>query len=255
MGTVFTGVAMVGGGIIVALLGLMAARHLFPQLLKSEDHGIAGHFFGIVGGFYSILAGFLVVVVWTQFQDAKVIVTREANQIGDLSRLAKAFPADVEAQLRKRLIAYTDAVLQKEWPAMAQDKHTPEAWQALDELWGAYRNLSPPPGREAVYAASLARLTELSDNHRLRLLASQDKIPAMMWALLWLGATVTIFFSYFFRLEHRRAQYVMTAAVAGLITFILLLIIELSHPFAGGVHVSPEAFMQEAERIRSGATE
>jgi hypothetical protein len=226
-----------------------------PQLLRSEDHGIAGHFFGVVGGFYAILLAFTVVVVWTEFQDAKEIVSREANQIGDLSRLAQAFPPEVETRMRAALVAYTESVLSQEWPAMARGQQSQGTWLALRDLWTVYRNAQPPAGREVVYEASLRRLSELSDNHRLRLLASHDKIPDVMWALLWLGAPITIFFSYLFRLEHRRAQYLMTAAVAGLLTFILFLILELNRPFTGHVRVAPEAFAEELERVKKAATE
>jgi len=71
-----------------------------------------------------------------------------------------------------------------------------------------------------------------------------------MWVLLIGGAIVTVVFTYFFSTPNIRAQYIMTAMYTACITFVLLLVGLLRSPFAGGVHVTPEAFETSLETMR-----
>lgn len=61
--------------------------------------------------------------------------------------------------------------------------------------------------------------------------------------LLWFGAAVTIGFTYFFGLRNLKSQQLMTAALTGVIIFILFLIMALDNPFAGDFCISKEPFL------------
>ncbi|HEX7960511.1 MAG TPA: hypothetical protein VF493_11365, partial [Terriglobales bacterium] len=101
----------------------------------------------------------------------------------------------------------------------------------------------------------LFRLNELSDSRRLRLLASEDRVPGIMWVLLVLGGGATIASTYFLRLDSHAPQVLLTVLVAGVIGFILFLIISLNSPFAGSIRLPPTALQHELERIQASSSE
>jgi hypothetical protein len=66
-------------------------------------------------------------------------------------------------------------------------------------------------------------------------------VPGILWVVLFLGAAVSIGFTFFFGTENLRAQSLMTGALALLIFSGLLIIIAIDRPFSGSVRVKPEA--------------
>ena len=66
-------------------------------------------------------------------------------------------------------------------------------------------------------------------------------MPGILWAVLFVGAVLTIGFTFFFGAENLRAQALMTGALSLLIFSGLLIIVAIDRPFAGTVRVQPEA--------------
>ncbi len=245
-------IAIVGGGTTISVLLLQIFRRRVPSILKAEDHQIAGHFFGVLGSFYGVLLAFVVVMVWGQFTEAKVVVTREANYAGDLLRLVRSFPEPVQSNVRNSLLKYEEVVITNEWPDMAAGRESTQAWAALDDVWSAYRGYQPQtPVELQVYQLSLGRLADLSDARRMRLLCAREKVPGALWCLLILGGAAIVSFTYMFRLEHVRAQFVMTGMIATLIAFILFLVMDFDQPFSGAIRITPEVFGRELQRMHT----
>ena len=69
-------------------------------------------------------------------------------------------------------------------------------------------------------------------------------MPVLMWVVLLATGIITIGFSFFFGTPNSSAQALMTAALSATIGFVLFLIWDLNHPFAGLVRVEPVAFQQ-----------
>ena len=256
MQPVLQGILVVGASIVLAVLGLELFQRLLPPTLRLEEQEIAGHFSATIDRLYGVLLAFVVVLVWNHFDDGKVIIAREANQIGDISRMAKSLSPPTEQAIRKALINYTSAVIEDEWPAMARHQESTRAWFALGELWKTVREVQPSTAQQTVvYDRILFRLNELSDSRRLRLLASEDKVPPVLWVLLILGAASTIASTYFLRLNRHAPQVLLTVMVAGVIGFILFLILGLNSPFAGSIRLGPDALQHELQRIQSPENE
>ena len=96
----------------------------------------------------------------------------------------------------------------------------------------------------------LAMATDLADlERRMRVLASREGIPDLIWALLIGGGIVTVLFTYFFGMKSIHAQLAMTALYVAAIGFVLFLIAAVDYPFAGSVRVEPRAMQLVLERI------
>src|SRR5688572_18084089 len=121
----------------LAELGLWLTRVLVPPSLLRETNDVVGNHLQTLGTIYAVLLAFIVFVVWTQFNDARQHVECEANELLDLFRTAGALPHPRRERVRVGLVLYVDAVLEREWPAMAcGHSHVfDEVGTHLDGVW------------------------------------------------------------------------------------------------------------------------
>ena len=241
----------------VALPALAVAGALFVRRVVGVDvlarhNDVAGFIYGVIGVVYAVLIGFTAIIVWEQFRNAQRGVEREANALADLYRAAHVFPPEVRDQVELRVRAYTRLVTEKEWPAMAQGRSSPETWDEYDRLWRTYHEFEPQNEHQyAWYTESIRRMNELGDARRDRLLSVHSAVPSVIWTVLICGGAVTIGFSFLFGAPYAIAQALMTGGLALTIGVVLLSILALEQPFAGITRIEPRAFHQVEAIIES----
>jgi len=250
---IILGIEILGLSILVALVGLYVVRRAVGVDKLKHHHEVAGFIIGIVGTIYAVLLAFMVVVQWGKYQDASTLVTTEANVLGDISRMAEGLSPEQRLQVLTDLRDYSQLVVDDEWPALANGNSSDKVTDVLNKLWKSYVVEQKPqtPGDGAIYAESLRRLNELSDTRRLRINASRDLVPIMLWTLLIGGGVTTVAFTFFFGVNDVRAQFLMVAALTGEIAFILLLLIALDNPFKGTLSISADPIHEQADHIGS----
>jgi len=230
-------------------IALLVRSKVGPEVL-ARHNDVAGFIYAVIGVVYAVLLGFSAIIVWEQFRHAQQGVEREANALGDLYRNAQAFPPEVRGQVESQLRAYARVVREKEWPAMAEGKSSPDAWEAYNRLWRIYHEFKPQDDyQRAWYAESLQRLNEVGDQRRDRLLSLHTGVPGVIWGVLLGAGAVTIGFSFLFGTRNAWAQALMVGGLAFTIGVVLLSIVALEHPFTGITRVEPEAFAQFEEII------
>src|ERR1051326_2717365 len=84
-----------------------------------EGHDVAGFIYAVVGVIYAVVLAFVVIVVWEQFNDAEHYAQQEASHIGDIRRLAEAFPDSIRNRIEGTTERYLHSVVEREWPKMA----------------------------------------------------------------------------------------------------------------------------------------
>ena len=236
--------------VFVSFLGVWFFRRKLSTSFTKENENIAGFFFQVLGLIYGVLIAFAVFVVWDQYQDTKILVTQEANEVGDLFLMSRGLPEP--ERFRKALGDYVDFVIRKEWPDMARGQRSPEVQVAMDGLWRIYREVEPQSeSQKQLYARSLDRLTELSDTRRLRLHASRDSVPELLSVLLYLGGGITILVAFLFEVKGFQLHSWITAALTAEILLLLFLISALDHPFRGPASLSSEPFEFVLHRIQT----
>jgi len=237
---------------VVALALLVLVRRSGRLKHLDSHHEVAGFLINIIGVVYAVLLAFTVIIVWQQFTDASHDVAQESNQVEDLWQMAGGFRPEVRDPMRAALTGYVKAVVDTEWQTMRNGRPSDQAAAAYRHVWAVFRSVEPrTQGEQALYAETLYTVNILSDARRTRLLDSEDHLPPVMWAALYLGAAITIGFTYLFQLSNYRLQIVMTVAVVAVIALTLFLVIALNRPFAGVVTVDPDPFRQLLVRMGS----
>lgn len=228
----------------LSLIGLVVSSRILHLELRRRHNEFAGFNSALVGVFFAVLLAFIAVAAWESFGKARDTAEREASLAGDLWRDSFVMPEPIKTQLLGHVHDYVEIVLTKEWPAMAQGvPFGDDGWAPLVKFHRALSAVrTSDPIQVAMVTETLTRLNSLYDARHQRILASQDHIEPMVWAVVLLGAFMTITFTYFFGMESFTLHLAMTAAVALTLALIIVLILAFDYPFRGEVQVKPDGF-------------
>ena len=242
----FWSLFLIGGTVFVSIAGTLIVRRLISVEVLERHNDVAGFIYAVIGVVYAVLLGFAAITVWERYDRAQAAVEQEADDLADLYRDAQTFPSDVRAQLEGQIRDYVRLAVQKEWPAMADGKSSPEVWNAYIQLWRTYYQFSPGTDQEKTwYSQSLTKLNDLSNQRRMRLLTSRlGSVPVMMWVALLGTGLITIAFSFLFGTKNAMAQIVMSSGLAFTVALVMVAIISLGQPFAGMSRIGPQPFEQ-----------
>lgn len=239
---------IVGASALLTVLATLAVRRLVPEKQHLANNEVAGFLFAAVASVYGVLLAFMVLVVWQSFDEAQVTVEQEANAIVNVFRLGQEIQEPYSSQVETLAVEYAQNVINHEWGDMEWGRSSNTVDDTLEKLWMLHRRLhaeeTAAQGHQEQFFDSLEAL---GGYRRVRLLDARADIPTLMWALLISGGIVTIGFTLFLRAPNEIAHLLMAAMFAGLVAFVLLLIVELDNPFAGDVKIHPVAFEQALE--------
>ncbi len=229
----------------IAILGLWLVRQLVPPAELRASSDVVGNYLQTVGTIYAVLLAFVVQSVWSQFNEARILVEREANEIADLHRLVEGLPGRARIPLQSALTRYLDAVVNDEWPAMAKgDEDTIERiGRELDAVWDGLHRLEPISECEkSLHGEALSRFNDLSDARTNRLSAARTRMPFGLSLLLYGGAVMLVASMYLLSVDSFVIHSIITASLAGAISHVLYLVIDLDDAFNGLWRVSTAPF-------------
>jgi hypothetical protein len=217
-------------------------------LLPHRD--VAGFLVAVVGVVYAVALGFVVVTVWVQFTNAQQIADTEAGDVGEIAALALLFPEPTRTHLRSTIANYAFEVRDREWPLLANGKQDLHARSLLlDAVNIIVRNpLRKSGGMESemrhflLEENALGLMQNLSEQRRNRLIASSSHLQDVLYLALGIGGIILMTFVYLFGLSNHKLQLVMTALVAGSISLLFAVVVELDRPFSGNIRVSRDAW-------------
>lgn len=242
-GTVLAAVLIVLGAAMLSGFGFLLFVRVAPRMRVEGRNDVTSVYFSMVGVLYAILLAFVVVVAWEQFNSAAGSTQAEVTRLSNVWRDAGGLdPADRDL-VRRDLRNYLVDVIDDEYETMAKGEPSEVARASYARVWAVYYDITPGDDVEAAFfAESLARLNELGEARRLRLLSSESTIPVPLWILLIGGGIFTITWLYLFWMDSIRVQVWLISTVGGFTGFILFLIFALQHPFDGDVAVSSDVY-------------
>jgi hypothetical protein len=225
-------IVAVAAGAGVALMYAIRRRSKTDHFFIEIERG-AG-VFAFLGTAFAVLLAFVVLEAFGSFNDAKAGAETEATAVVEMSRSSEFFQAD-RTRIAGRLICYTRAVIDDEWPAMKEGDRSPLVQEWVESLGRAFRQVVVhTPTEEAAFLQLLEQDGNRVEARRARLSESIRAVPAPVWFILGLGAVLTIGFALLFadRREGFLVQGVLIASVCGLVSAGLLLVWFLDHPYA-----------------------
>jgi hypothetical protein len=223
---------------VITMCGPIVVRRLVTTDRVAANNEVAGFKFATLGVIYAVVLGLVVISVWEKYSDADDAVTRESGALAALYRLTAGLPTASQQSLRDSLSAYVDSVAADDWPAMAAGGESQQTNLALGNVYKAILAIDIQSAREAVVLdALLGQVDLVTDARRERLSLAEGVVPGAIWIVLFLGAALTLGFTFFFGLENLRAQVVMAGMLALVIFLALFVAVSISHPFTGPLSV------------------
>jgi Protein of unknown function (DUF4239) len=237
-----SGLLLVGGMTLVAIFGPVLVRRYVALERLSINNEVAGAKFQTLGTIYAVLLAFTVVIVWEKFHDAEAAVAQEAGAVAALYRLSSGLDPAAQTRLQGELGRYLHLVVADDWPAMARGRASRDATRTLTGIYDTALASEPSNSHgETILAEMLNQLDEVTQARRTRLSLATGIVPGIVWLVLFLGAVLTIVFTFFFGTANLGAQILMTSMLAVVTSMTMLIVLALDHPYAGDVRVTPKA--------------
>jgi Protein of unknown function (DUF4239) len=259
--TAVYGVLVVGGICLIALGGLELVQRLVPAVSRQPHNDVAGFIYAALGVIYAVLLALVVIAVWEEYGQASETVEQEANATAEIFWLAHRLPEPEGTELQELTRSYAEEVVDNEWPLMQQGRpplvtevhgEVPEGWVLIDEIRANLQEIEPHnKADEQLYAEGLDQIQRLADARRMRLVAAEEGIPGVLWAVLIFGGMAAVGFTYLFGLESTWAHRLMVVILAAIIGLVLFTVGAMEHPFSGGARIGTGAFELVLERFET----
>src|ERR1700761_333909 len=123
-------VTMAGSMFFMAVL-----NRIWPRELRKIHNELIGWQLNIIGTTYAVILGFMLYTVWTDFVAANLNVDLEASALRNIYRLADGLPSQQRTQLEQQARSYAVAVINQDWPAMANDQTPEESHEINQAMW------------------------------------------------------------------------------------------------------------------------
>jgi hypothetical protein len=191
---------------------------------------------------------------WQQFDNARTNIQREVNALSEIYWHAEAAPQPQRQRIKDLAKSYAQTTIDEEWALMGQGEASERAWSITDELRDSVNALEPSTTVEQTrYTQLVEQVQNMLDYRRLRLHASREGLPTVLWAVLLVVGALLISFTYLFGLKRFWVHALMVAAVTVTVVISLFAIEALEYPFSSPTVASPEPFELVVEGFEAQA--
>lgn len=201
--------------------------------------GVVAPFFGTVGVLFAFLTGFLANDITDRNRQAARAVQSEAAELRNIYAVSHASVSDM-ASLRSVVAKYVAALVDDEWPAMAQDQKADSPGPAYDAL---LRVVSDPQIAQtaggAVQTALLNAAVGAGSARSERLALASDRTIDAKWILVLILGVVTQISIGLVHLKKVGAQITALTVFSIAVVIALGLIGLQERPFSGDIRVEP----------------
>jgi Protein of unknown function (DUF4239) len=241
---IVTAPAIIGSLCLFAVVGLwLVRRRVLPRLrVRTEESEFTGAMLQSVMVFYGLAVALIAVTVFQTYSDSSKLVTGEATAINSLYRDVTSYPEPIRTELQKLLRAYTDQVINGAWPLVRRGKIPTAGLEHMTRFQAALDKFEPvTEGQKLLHGETLRAYNQLIQARRLRLDAVTTGLPTVMWAVIVIGAFISLSASFFFKVEDARLHIIEVLLLAVFIGLVIFMIVALDRPFRGdlGVRADP----------------
>jgi hypothetical protein len=233
---------------IASLLFTVGLNRFWPVHTRHSQNDLIGWQLSVLGTTYAVILGFMLYTSWTNFGTAELNVDLEANALRNIYRLAEGLPSEQRAQMETLTRSYADAVIDRDWPAMARGELPEDTHEINEQMWRTLMSVKAASSSEITAEDhALSELSTLTSHRRTRLLQSVTQLPTIFWGVLMVGGILTVISVSMFGSANPRLHMLQVFSLTLLVTLVMLAISDVNRPFQGWVHVTDFAF-QRAQR-------
>jgi len=234
------GLGLVLGWILIALVIQSVFPRRWREATTEIDRNVILVSLGVIATINSLLLAFSAVSVWESFGAAEQAVQREATAIAQLGRTLALSDSQPARLARERLRAYGRSVLNREWPAMLEEKSSSTTLEAFDALYNALGDIRPSNASEnALLTQMWTQANDLLTHRRARLQASKGKVPGTLWSVVIMSSVLALFPLAVPPVSASTRSALLALAVA--LGLVFHFVVAMDRPFLGTERVTPDA--------------
>lgn len=243
LSTVLWGLAIVSLAGVVAAAGAAVVQRLVPVQMRKSHNVAIGIIYGGLYVLFGVIVGFTAFLALDEYNAAQEAVQGEAGDVEELHDLAGRFPEPERGRIQGSVTAYAQAVVDEEWPLMAEGRASPRVEELSDELRTNLQEFEPKTGpQQALYAQAIEVIGDLQENRDVRLLYASEGLPPILWVALSGLSVIMVIFSFLVGMDNGRMHRLMVAALASGLVLVLFTIGVLDRPFGTESRVGSEPF-------------
>jgi hypothetical protein len=228
-------------GAAILFLFLVTRTSAAPSRKESND--FTGAVVAVIGTTYAVILAFTLAGVWNLFQAAQANEEQEANSLVNVFRIASQLQDPKAKEIQELCVRYAENALNREWPAMKKRELPPEGGVMINQFWALAGQAQAHAQPDAIAAYQLMEeLRGLTQYRRIRAMQNREALPAILWAVLIAGGTVTVVSACFFGVPNFRFHLLQVFMLSFLISLVLVAIADVDRPYQGPVRVDPEGF-------------
>jgi hypothetical protein len=234
------------------VVGLVVYLVFYKFISKYQSYDLkdpTSSLFRVVGLLVSLMLSLAFSEVIAELRTINNAVEREAVAISDTFENLKLFDIERTREIRTTLVEYTQAVIDDDWPALANDKLSQRTGALKRQLTEAVLNLEPATSnQEKLWSLIVADLDVISDHRFIRLDSALEKPPVFVYVII-VGFLITM--ACFGAYRPQAPLVVLVSLYTLFVGLVLFLIVKLSDPFQGDIGVAPTAFEYLVEALQS----
>jgi hypothetical protein len=238
--------------VITAVLGLIVYFVSYKLISKYQSHDLrdpTSSLFRVVGLLVSLMLALAFSEVIVELRTICKAIQRESVAIADTFEALKMFDIERTREIRTLLIEYTQAVIDDDWPALANDRLGQRTSVLKSQFTDAVMNLEPATStQKKLWPLIAADIDALSDHRVIRLDAALAEPPVYVNVIIF-GFLVTM--ACFGAYRPQAPLVVLVSLYTVFVGLVLFLIIKLSDPFQGDIGVDPTAFEYLVETLQA----
>jgi hypothetical protein len=207
------------------------------------------------GVFYGLTLGLIAVATWQNFMDVDKLVAQEAATLRVLHANVSSYPSVVRGALNQGLLAYTDFIVEEEWPAQHRGVLLGIGQEQLLAFRRPLMAFDPQSeGEKILHQQTLQSFDRYLELRGTRLSHVGAGVPPLVWLVLIVGAVVSVAITYCFTMRSLGGHLVLTGVLSGFLSLLIFLILMMDYPFRGEFAVGSGDFEVAREQMQAYTT-
>lgn len=226
----------------IAFGGLVCTRRFGQSLglYTLIDNETVGWIFSAILVMYAISLGLIAVASWGNTSAAAAAASAEAAHIATVYRTLGGYPQPLQGDLKDSVVRYTQSIIETAWPAQRRGEITEAGIEIILHLWNRILEFEPTTeGQRVAHAQLVSGFNTLVEFRRRRIEATSYAVPGPLWSVVLIGAAVSIFGSYLFKIQSSSVHSLLTILLTTMIALLVFFIATTDHPYSGSNAIEP----------------
>ena len=227
----------------------LVSYKLISKYKREDMKEPTNNLFRVVGMLFSLMLALAFSEVIADQRTIRNAVQRETVAISDIFEVLKMFDIERTRDIRTNLVDYSQAVIDDDWPALADDRLGKRPGVLKRQLAEGVINLEAAnPAQEKMLSYIMADIDALSDYRVVRLDSALAKPPVFIYVIVF-GFLVTM--ACFGAYRPQAPLVVLAFLYTVFVGLVLYLVLAMSDPFQGNFGVTPAPFEYLVETLQS----